>query len=150
MKELYLFILARLKAMVPELKEIDFDMGQLDVLDENQRPIVLFPCALLDISFPSAEDESSLIQQVNAQVNVKLAFRVQYKTNSLAPASQQTSALSIFNIVDKSYKALQGYEDDSFGPLSRIQQSPDNNYPGIKIINLLFSTDFEDITANGI
>jgi len=74
MKELYETIVARLTAQVPELKMIDFDMGQLDVLAMDIRPGVVFPVALVDISFPRCEDLSEDTQQVSAFVKIRLAF----------------------------------------------------------------------------
>jgi len=148
MKELYELFVTRLSAQVPELKEIDFEMGQLEVLEINTRPSVKFPCALVDISYSSCEDETEEIQLVNARINVRLAFECPLPTDSLATTARRTAALKLFETVDKVYAALQGYETDDFGSFSRKSQSPDNRYAGIKIINMIFDTNFVDDTAH--
>jgi hypothetical protein len=147
MKELYEAIVTRLTEEVPALKMIDFEMGQLDALAIDERPAVKFPCALLDISYPQCEDESQHTQLVTAHVNVKLAFECPLPTDSLAPSARRAASLAIFDGVDNVYKFLQGFESDEFSSFSRKSQSPDNRYAGIKIINMLFETTFEDITA---
>jgi hypothetical protein len=147
MKELYEAILARLTAQVPELKMIDFEMGQLDMLALDQRPAVIFPCAFIDISLPKCDDEGAGLQIVTARVNARLAFECPLPTDSRATESRRSAALIIFETVDKIYENLQGYGTDEFSPFSRKAQTPDNRYAGIKIINMIFETTFEDRTA---
>jgi len=147
MKELYETILERLSDQVTELKEIDFNMGQLDVLNMDVRPSVLFPCALLDIALPVCEDNDEEEQLVNARITVKLAFECPLPTDSQASTLRRDAALMLFEIVDKVYKALQGYGTDEFATFSRKSQVPDNRYAGIKIIDMVFETSFVDATA---
>lgn len=147
MKELYETILARLAAQVPEIKMTDFEMGQLDVLTLDQKPALVFPCALVDISLPKCDDEGAGLQVVTALVNIRLAFECPLPTDSLASEARRDAALTIFETVDKTYKYLQGYGTDEFSPFSRKSQIPDNHYAGIKIINMVFETSFEDRTV---
>lgn len=147
MKELYETVLARLSDQVPELQEIDLNMGQLDVLSLDIRPSVLFPCALLDISLPVCEDNDQEEQLVSARVTVRLAFECPLPTDSKASELRRTAALLLFEIVDKVYKAIQGYGTDEFATFSRKSQVPDNRYAGIKIIDMVFETSFIDATA---
>ena len=148
MKELYETIVARLTAQVPELKMIDFDMGQLDVLAMDIRPSVVFPVALVDISYPRCEDLSEDIQQVSAFVKIRLAFECPLPTDSRASVARRMAALEIFANVDKVYAALQGYYTSDFSAFSRRSQSPDNRYAGIKIIEMVFETTFDDLSAH--
>lgn len=147
MKELFETVMNRLTDQVPALKYIDFDMGQLDLLALDQKPPLLWPCALLDIAYPKCEDETEEQQHVTARIGVKLAFEVPIPTDSLATASRRAAALSIFTTVDNVHKALQGYDSAEFGAFSRLSLSPDNRYAGIKIINVTYETQFEDLTA---
>lgn len=147
MKELYEAILDRLTAKVPDLKMIDFEMGQLDVLALDQRPSVLFPCAFVDISYPLCDDQGDGIQLVTARANIRLAFECPLPTDSRASEARRAAALAIFETVDDVYKALQGYSTTEFSAFSRKSQTPDNRYAGIKIINMIFETTFEDDTA---
>jgi hypothetical protein len=145
MKELYEAIVTRLTAEVSALKEIDLEMGQLEILALGEKPIVLFPCALIDISYPLCEDENADIQMVTASVNIRIAFECPLPTDNLASTARRTAALNLFSIVDSVYTALQGYSTTEFGTFSRKRMSPDNRFAGIKIINLLFETNFEEV-----
>jgi hypothetical protein len=147
MKELYETILARLTAQVPEIKMTDFEMGQIDVLALDQKPALVFPCALIDISFPNCDDEGAGLQVVTARATVKLVFECPLPTDSRATEARRSAALTIFETVDKVYQNMQGYGTDEFSPFSRKAQTPDNRYAGIKIINMIFGTVFEDRTA---
>lgn len=149
MKELYEAILAQLTTGedLPDLKMIDFEMGQLDVLALDQKPAVAFPCAFIDISYPQCDDEGVGAQQVIARFNIRLAFECPLPTDSNASDARRSAALEIFTTIDLVYKKLQGFSTVEFSAFSRKSQTPDNRFAGIKIINMLFETTFEDITA---
>jgi hypothetical protein len=147
MKELYETLVDQLEVKVTELKMIDFEMGQIDVLALDQKPAVKFPCALIDISYPLCEDESDDTQLVTARANIKLCFECPMPTDNLASDARRSTALGIFAIVDKVYKNLQGFSTTEFSAFSRKSQTPDNRFAGIKIINMAFETTFEDLTA---
>jgi hypothetical protein len=150
MRELYEAIVTRLTTEVPELKMIDFEMGQLEVLALDQRPGLIFPCALIDLSYGQCEDESEDTQLVTARANIRLAFECPLPTDNLATSARRSAALTIFTIVDKVYAKLQGFGTDEFSAFSRKSQTPDNRYAGIKIINMPFETTFEDLTAHQV
>lgn len=148
MKDIYDALLTRLSGQIPALKMIDFDMGQLGVLDLDLRPSVKFPCALIDITYPRCTDISGDIQLVESMIKIRLAFETPLPTDSNATKARRDAALLIFDTVDLVYKALQGYSAAGiFTELSRRSQVPDNRYAGIKIIEMIFDTTFEDITA---
>lgn len=148
MKELYEAIMNQLTTEVGELKMIDFDMGQLNVLDIDVKPAVKFPCALIDISYPDCQDEGAGIQLVLARFNIKLAFECPLPTDNLASDARRSAALEIFTVVDNVYKNLQGFGTADFSDFVRKSQTPDNRYAGIKIINIVFETSFEDLKAH--
>lgn len=145
MEQLYNTVMARLKT-VTEIKEIDFDMGQLESLNSDERPTVLFPCALIDIAYPACEDEDedATTQMVTAQVSIRLAFQVQQSTDSLTPDTQRNAALAYFSIVRKAFNSLQGYSTPVYATFTRKRQEPVPTGPGIKIIDLIFETSFEE------
>ena len=147
MKELFETVMTRLQEQIPEIKMTDFEMGQLEVLAMDQRPALVFPCALIDISYVKCDDQGGGVQIVQARVNVRLAFECPLPTDSRATSARREAALAIFDTVDKTYKYLQGYGTDEFSPFSRKTQIPDNRFAGIKIINMAFETTFEDQTA---
>ncbi len=151
MKTLYNTVLARFKAQIPEIKEVDFEIGQLEVLADGVKPSVLFPCALIDIDYPQCNnvDELETVQTVKPKVAIKLAFEVQLPTNSISTDAKRNSGLAFLDIVQKVYENFQGYSTDDFESFARISQSPDKRFDGtgIKVYDIVFETLFLDESA---
>ena len=145
MEQLFIQASNRLQAQVSELRMIDFNYGQLDVLDQDMVPAVVMPCALIDISYTRAEDVGNDEQQVEARVTIRLAFRMPYPTDNLTASQRRNKALDLMKVVRKTYKALQGWGSDDFSTLSRVRQASNNRYPGVKIVEMEFSTVFIDL-----
>lgn len=144
MKALYSTILERIKSQVPEIKMIDFEMGQLETLENDQRPSVLFPCCLIDIDYTNCEDESDTTQQVEARVTLKFAFQQQNNTDSLATSAKRNAGLLVFDTIEKAHVALQGYSTDQFSNFSRRSMTPDRRFVGIKVVDVVYETTFEE------
>lgn len=151
MKTLYTTILDRLVAKVTEIKHIDFETGQLEVLAQNERPSVLFPCALIDIDYPQCDDynEQETVQEVKARVAIKLAFEVQKPTDNLSSSLNRTAGLAFLDTIDKVYKNIQGYSTTNFSTFSRKSQVCDKRFDGtgIKVYDIVFETAFLDTSA---
>lgn len=151
MKTLYNTVLARIQAQVTEIKHIDFETGQLEVLAQDQRPAVKFPCALIDIDYPQCSDtnEGETVQEVTARVSIKLAFEVQQQTDSLAQSGTRAAGLLFLDTIDKVYKYLQGYSTTAFSSFSRKSQTCDKRFDGsgIKVYDIVFETSFLDTSA---
>lgn len=126
MKDIYDALLTRLSTQVPALKMIDFDMGQLGVLEMDVRPSVKFPCALIDISYPRCTDEGGGIQLVEPLIRIRLAFETPLPTDSNATEARRATALAVFDAVDLVYSSLQGWSSGVLSDLSRVSQVPDN------------------------
>lgn len=147
MKLLYNAISTRITTKVAAIKMVDFDMGQLELLAAGARPPLKFPCALMDIAYPQSIDETETIQQVTARITIRLAFETPLPTDSLTSQQRRDKALGIIDTVNDLYKALQGYSDGNFNPITRIGMSTDNQYAGIKIFNVVVQTNFLDYSA---
>ena len=145
MEQLFIQASNRLQAQVSELRMIDFNYGQLDVLDQDMVPAVVMPCALIDISYTRCEDIGNEEQNVEARIAIRLAFRMPYGTDNLTAAQRRDKALALMQVVRKVYKALQGWGSDDFSTLSRVRQASNNRYPGVKIVEMEFSTVFIDL-----
>lgn len=144
MKALYNTILDRIKTQVPEIKMIDFEMGQIESLINDQRPSVLFPCCLVDIDYLNCDDETDTTQQVEARVTLKFAFQQQNNTDSLATSAKRNAGLLLFDTIEKAHTALQGYSTNEFSKFSRRAMTPDRRFVGIKIIDVVYETTFEE------
>ncbi|HBX44465.1 MAG TPA: hypothetical protein DEG28_01030 [Porphyromonadaceae bacterium] len=152
MKTVYTAIMARLKKEVKELRWIDLDTGQLErvsALNQNiDRPAIAFPCALIVISIPGAEDITDFDQDCDARITVRLAFNQEMRTSADAPPAVAPAALKPYDIIADTYAALQGWSTPDFEPLSRMSQQKENSRNGLFIYQIVFRTAFEDQTAS--
>lgn len=83
MEELYINILERLGAKVPELSLIDEDYGQLEMDETVDHNPVTYPCALIGYSDTQWSDTTSSLQRGQAQLTVRTALDC-YADTSLA------------------------------------------------------------------
>jgi hypothetical protein len=144
MKAIYIALMGRLKELVPELKWIDLDTGQIDT--QNERPGVAFPCALINIALTLCEDICETAQLCRASVTVRIAQNpIVIRTNSQAATQVRETALEAYTVIDKIYEALQGFSTPEFNPLSRKRQQKENRQDGLFIYKIEFETEFEEI-----
>lgn len=145
MKELFLITLALLKA-IPSLKWVDKDKGQLEIFDT--KPSVPFPCALIKVELQGCQSIGGKIQHCGALITVKLGFDLSVsETAAAAPDEAVQRSLAYYDIVDSVYTAMQGYTDDQVNELDRTSAKESINKAGITILQIPFSTTFEDDTA---
>lgn len=135
----------QLQALLTQLKTaafvkwIDMDIGQLENYDE--RPPVVFPCALVDISYPNTEDqtEESRIQDCDCVITVRLGFQPKGATNAAAGPVLNALAFSLLDNVNTVASTLQGfYLPDASEPLTRKSQLPERRDDGLKVYQLQF------------
>lgn len=143
MKTLFEHITKQLQE-ITELRWIDFDSGQL----QEERPPVVYPCALVEINLPRYEDIDSDTQRVYAEFTVCLAFNVIGETNSNAPISQRSLALQYFDIVEKVERKLHGKQSELFYPFSITSLRNENVRKGLKVLRLSFQTAWNVRIAN--
>ena len=147
---------ARLTEQVPELRWIDQDFGQLEI--DGQRPAVAFPCALID--FPGSQF-SQLQQNVeladNCAINVRVGHDPYSNSNQLTPIDSREKALKYYELENKVYVALKGwnptfeYEAETYDlcqPLNRIADATEKRDDSLRVRSLMFATSYEDATAN--
>jgi hypothetical protein len=146
-KELFIAISDRLEAEVPELRWVDWDSGELDILLEpGKRPRVAFPCAMIDITYPRTDDQTDVSQIVTAQINIRLAFTPKGATNTKSPV--RGDALAVFEVIGKVHTALQGWRQNyDFNQLSRQSARAEKRRDGLKVYDLVYSTTFEEVTV---
>jgi hypothetical protein len=139
-KKLYLDLASQLKTEVPELLWIDVDEGQLN--EEN--PPIAYPCALIDIEYPNCSDESETIQLCIARVTIRYAFKPSGQAASATPIVIQQKALERWDIVTKTYAALQGWETSEASSFSRRSQTKERRRDKIQVIVQVWETTFEE------
>ena len=139
----------RIKAMVPEIREIDQDLSQIDVYEE--RPPVALPCVLIDFSETTYDQLGSLIEDGTVSIDLRLAFPAYSTSNSLAPLQVRENALKYYELENKLYKALHGWAPDSgiCQPLARITAVTEKGREdALRVRRIVFSTMFQDGEAS--
>lgn len=111
----------QLMTLVPELKYIDEDWGQMDFYEKN--PPVKFPCALIDIQSGQFTNEGQLQQQGVLMVAVKLYLLRLSNTSNAAPQSQKDNAKKGWAVYKKVNQALHGQDFLQEGFAAPIRQS---------------------------
>lgn len=146
---LYLKVMARLLEQVPELRYIDQDMGQLEHYEI--RPAVSFPCALIEVDeFDFSEVGSQLRQIGEGFVIIRLGTPAFSPANNLAPAAVREKALDYYNVEEKIYQALHGWNADGFSKLLRRKSKREERNDTIKVRVMVFATSFDDDTAQPV
>lgn len=139
MKEIFKSTTAQL-GTIPSLKWIDEEKGQLNF----ERPPVLFPCALVDITLPKTKDMNRKLQECDVIITVRLAFDFAGNTSNETPDEARDKSLEYYDIVEEVYQLLHGWTDGRFNPLSRAGFYPEKRPDGYKVVAMPFVTQFLD------
>ena len=115
MKALFIAIQNKLIADVPELKFIDFDLGQLE---QQPLPSLSYPALLISFGDSPFSDLARLNQQAEVMINVRIAFREFERTHNIAQDQYRAIGLAHLDIVEKVKWALHGLSGDDFTSFS--------------------------------
>ena len=145
-KQIYLSISARLNSLVPDLKWIDYDWGQLN----DERPAVAYPCALIDIAYPDcknlSEGSGAVDQRVNAAITILLIFEPLGNSQVTAPADTRAKALKPLDTIASLHTALQGWNGDgTFAGLARRRAGATPRRDKLKVYNIVYETTFINV-----
>jgi hypothetical protein len=143
MKQIYKEITARLEEEVRELKWIDMDKNQMTF----SGTAVLFPAALVTISWRTTQDISDTIQNKDLLIQVKLCFDFSGNTNTKTPLIHRDRSLEYYDIVEKVDRALQGWCGSVFNPLSSVQLAGEKRPDAYKVETLAYRSSFRSDTA---
>jgi len=149
--QLFLAIQTRIINMVPEIKWIDQDVGQLEHYEV--RPSVQFPCILIDFMNTQYNQEGNNTQMVNLQIELRLGFSPFQSANSVSPDISKQQALQFYEVEQKVYEALNNWvpadaEGNSLTePLIRFQAATERRNDPYRIRTMQFVTATEDDTA---
>jgi hypothetical protein len=141
MEQLTLIIIERLMAEFPEFKWVDIEKQQM----REDRPPVVFPCALVDVRMPSCIDMNDVNQQCTALVTISLcyAFTGDF-TSSAFSKEERIASFEYLQSNRKVYEKFQGWETKKFNPFTRTGVDEPFKRAGYKITNTTFKTEFFD------
>lgn len=143
--QLYIDLTTHLNDAVGELKWIEQDFGQEN---DELRPNVAFPAALIDFPRTDYTEEGELCQMAVSTVTVKLLFAPYTQSYSAAPDTVKQEAISYYETEQKVVDALHGWQPSAgyCEPLVRISATGDNKSKGgtgLRIRTIVFTTAFE-------
>ncbi len=142
-KELFIAVCDCLAAQVPELEWVDADLGQLD--NNAIRPPVAFPCALVDMRYPSCTTLNGGQQRVEVQFTLRVAFRGCGTSAAAAPESVREQALAALDVLEKIHAALQWWNyGRHINPMQRVSVTPERRADGLKVYTLIYTSQFID------
>lgn len=141
-KDFFIAITDHIKTSVPQIKWVDADEAQLNVVG---RPPLAFPACLVDISYPHCETISGGKQHISARVELRVVFNIQGSTNAAAPTMVRERSLARFDTLEALHKALQWWNADGlFDPLRRISSTPERRADDLKLYKVIYETEFFD------
>ena len=143
--ELYLQLCTHIKTSVPAIRWIDQDFGQLEEFD--LKPEVSFPCVLIDFMDADYDELASLSQTGTVMVSFRLGFAPFSSANNLSPTNVKEKALEYYNLEQKLYEAVQGFETDFSTPLIRKKATSEKRQDALRVRVLTFATSYEDYSA---
>jgi hypothetical protein len=133
----------RLAELVPEIRYINWDLGQLEMED----PPVSWPCLLVDISDTQYADLSNGIQEANpCTIVLRLGFAPFSSTSNLRSEAIRAKGNYNYELEDKIYRCLQGWMcDDLCSPLTRVRKITEKREVDIfRVRPMIFTTAFQD------
>ncbi len=146
--KMFLALQDKINAAVPEIRFIEQNFAQYGF--DDFRAKVAFPALLVDFSNTTYTALQGNIQLAETTINIVLLFEPFSQSYNLAPLAVKQKALAYFEIEQKVFKALQGFEAGGIcTPMVRINaKSQNKNDIGMRIRELDFTTEFEDYSLN--
>ncbi|MDR2921601.1 MAG: hypothetical protein LBV72_19825 [Tannerella sp.] len=147
MKTIQSAVTQELKALVPELNWIDLDRGQIDLYHAD--PSIQYPCALIDVALYECESIYHNKQQSIASITLRIVQNPNEAEADSTPTPEQahTTSLQCYDLIDKVYLALQGFEIGNLCPLSRFEQQKEERYDGLFVYRIEFRTILDDLAS---
>ena len=135
MKQIFLSIQARLSTMVPALRYIDKNWGQLNI----PQPPVQWPCCLIDLANIDYSQTSSLDRLATATINIVVAD--QHTVRSSAKAPSISDAYDILDVMEAIMEALEGWRvQDTTQALTRSNLAKTYSDRSYDVYTLTFTT----------
>jgi hypothetical protein len=141
--EIYLAIMARIIALVPDIKYVDHNLGQLE--GYSSRPEVALPCALVDFDQWNFTNLGENSQAAEGDVVVRIAFAQYGHTNNLSPEQWRLMALKYYEIEYAVNIALHGWSPkEDVGYLTRTATTSENLPQAVRVRTIRYRLAFED------
>lgn len=138
--QIFTAIQDRITAQAPLIKWIDHDFGQL----EEDRPAVLYPCALIEWGQIGYEPLSGVAQTATATITITIGTSPVTNSNSITPIQFREKALEFFEAAQQVANALNGWEPTGFGRMTRIASDRGDTPPNLRTRVLVFQLAYNE------
>lgn len=115
-KDIFILIDDIIRTEVPEVRWVDFDLGQMDM----EAPPVSWPCVLIGFSDTEFSDLLTDTQVGLVTVELRVAFNLKERTHSLADTAWRDIALSHLDTLHKIHMAMQGASAPCITEVTRV------------------------------
>jgi hypothetical protein len=135
-------------AKVPEIRYVDRDLGQLEVADDYGRPKASLPCLLIDFVDTKFDEIGQHIQVGTPVLRLRLGFAPFTTSNSLVTEDLREKALKFWELENKIYSVVQGFDADGLcQPLTRFREASENREDFLAVRVGFYNTAFQDESA---
>ncbi len=148
-------LIARIQAKVPEIRFIDFDMGQIDFYDyeSGERPPITYPALLIDLDNGKSDDVGDFEQEVEQDVSLRLVVDSYTKTANIVPLNYRNKALGYFDLEMKLHQALHNWQplynnEPICQTLSRRSFVTERREDTLRVRRIVYTTKYEDASAS--
>lgn len=142
---IYTTLMNRIKTEVPDIRWVDFDLGQLEAFD-GDRPPVDWPCLLIDFTDTGFEQMQGF-QRGNMQIQMRLGFDQYESSNGITPEPILEQALNYLEIEYKLHQAVQAWygENKLTDAMIRINASSEKREnDNFRVRRLIYNAAFDD------
>ena len=145
MESLLLPIINYISQSVPEIPYVDEDYGQLEAIDNENMDTypVVFPCVLINTDSVDWSSLSAKSQKGNAHICVRLCIDCYDDTHFASGTTEKIKERA--ELVHSLHAALQTYRPLSVGALIRTKSKFYTWSHGIKVYELYYDIDVDDI-----
>lgn len=145
MESLLLPIINYISQSFPEIPYVDEDYGQLEAIDNENMDTypVVFPCVLINTDSVDWSSLSAKSQKGNAHICVRLCIDCYDDTHFASGTTEKIKERA--DLVHSLHSALQTYRPLSVGALIRTKSKFYTWSHGIKVYELYYDIDVDDI-----
>lgn len=140
-------IQARIKALVPEIKWIDQDLGQLE--EDTERPRVQWPCLLVDFPDANYDELQNNKQWATGVIQFRIGFNPFTSSAAVTPLPSLQLSLGFWELEQKVFAALQAWNGEGLcQPMTRTKGRTENGRGDMFRVRVMtFTTTWEDSSA---
>lgn len=143
MDEVFVNIMNRIGAGMPELSLIDEDYGQLEMAAEDDAYPVTYPCVLIGNAEAGWEDLTNDTQRGRATLTVRLAIDCYHDTHYTSGTYDHVR--EHYGLLRKLYKQLHKFHPATYASAMTRTQSREMTLPhGIKVYEMTFAFRISD------